>query len=266
MKKQKIIIRILYGDIFSDYGGSIFNKDSMKMDNMYSFPKLLEEVRLGCKDCLNDSTLSVALGQDNYDFLKDSGAKNIVLFDKRTFIHPKNVNHFWHKPYIIKKFLEEYEEVCMLDWDNKIMNNEVDRCNEENIWDLIHSKKEGVFNGGIQVALVRNVCRMQTYWRYRDKNWKKLKMDEDYCIKSIAGCSLTYSSLPFFIDGWLSNFEEVHEHTAWLSDESVFSFYYDKLYPASSIQKMFEDFGCYVVAHVNSFFKEKLSNAIFKHR
>ena len=100
--RNKIILRVLYGD---------------------PLPHILSEVDQCFRDnkALNDRTIFAALGQKNYNFLKKR-FKNVVLFSKKKILDKTLQQHFWHKTYIISKFLEEYKEVLYLDFDTLTFN------------------------------------------------------------------------------------------------------------------------------------------------
>jgi len=232
-----VIIRVLWGNVTDK--------------------KRINEIKDCCKNpnLLNERSLSIAIGQNNYDFLKDYGAKNLILFDKKDFIQPEGYNHFWHKPYIIRQMLNEYNEVYFLDWDCDLLRKTFD---ENGLYDLTYKKKEGVFKGGFQSTLRWYRRCFSTFWRKGDKNWNK----EGLSWRLSMNACFVYSNNKSIIDDWLKVYKELNG-----MDETTFNFYYDKLCPYSSVEKMFEDISCYSVIHKTSQpLSEKIVNPIFIHK
>jgi hypothetical protein len=244
-KKNRIIIRVLYGN---------------QQQNSSRFDDLLKDIKIRHSEAYSDKCLNVVCGENNYNFLKECGAKNLLLFDKKNFIQPEGYNHFWIKQHIIRHILDEYKEVCYLDWDNRQLKEDFD---EDVFWNALCSKKNGHFDGALQTALVKYKSRWYSSWRCKDPKWQELNKNdnENYSSHSSAGNSVIYCREKSIIDEWLSCFQYISGNT----DEVAFNYYYDKICPYSSKQKMFDDFGCLVVYHKIGLFKEKL-NPFFRHK
>lgn len=242
MKKSRIIIQGLWGNI--------------EAAGEFTFTKVRSEVKRAIqnKSKLNDYAVTSALGQDNYDFLKDCGAKNLILIDNRDLIQPSGIDDKWHKPYLVRKFLEEYKEVCFLDWDIKLNWRLYSDFDEEVFWGLIGAKTGGNFRSEIQATFKKWYEKFDTYWRYEDPKWIKLsKGSSDYILNASINTCMTYCRNSGIIDEWMSIFSYIllnkpkdYEKYVFL-EEAAWNYYYDKLFPYSNVEKMFEDFGGYAV-------------------
>ena len=190
-KPQRALIRVLYGEV---------DKDQQKRAC---------RLILGLNQWAKDNISYFVLGKDNYNFLKDNGAKTIYLVDKKSSLH-NNCTHWYNKTFLIDAALEIYNEIVYTDCDARIL-----RTPDHKMWKTLRNKK-GEYQGTLQVCIVR-YRRSKCSWRSfgnivlngacmycRDRMWTKAFIKIYSKPEAISWCDEGVMS--YYVDS-LNNFK-----------------------------------------------------------
>ena len=192
-------------------------------------------------DWAKEDVLHYAMGQSNYDLLKESGAQNVVLVDdKETLVPNEGVSPLYNKVYLINEAMKDHDEVLFLDFDALPVKS---RKPDDNMWKLLRDKG-GRFNGSFQAPFVKRsnpFCLSKGQGGYRDPS-------KVFTRKVITTCML-YCNDRTWIQEWLDHFllyqEVMNKHGQKVlnkHDEYVFMYYIDKVKGVMNEEEIVDSF------------------------